>query len=285
MTSDHNAPIGPWPRIERAGPVHKTTEVEVRSWCVHEDSDLLVFEKDGKLPCHPAKDGPFSSLASAVREVYSLPAAHLVFRLDRETSGLVVFAKHEAAARRLQKAAERKLYRKTYLALLEGELSAPATVNRPLGRDWASPVSAKNTVVAEGEGQLAITHFQPLRSRTATTLAAVVTETGRKHQIRAHAAWLSHPLIGDKIYGPDARLFLEFIDRGWTPALKARLRLERQALHCARIDLRLMGIDLVLHSPWPRDLADFCRSELGWTDGGRGESEGWLTSETPALRL
>ncbi|WP_404421889.1 RluA family pseudouridine synthase [Nibricoccus sp. IMCC34717] len=269
MTSDHNAPIGPWPRIERVGPVHQTTAAEVRAWLVHEDADLLAFAKDGHLPCHPAKDGPFSSLSSAVREVFGLPAAHLVFRLDRETSGLVVFAKHEAAARRLQKAAERKLYRKTYLTLLEGELNAPATVNRPLGRDWASPVSAKNTVVAEGEGQPAITHFQPLRRGADMTLAAVVTETGRKHQIRAHAAWLGHPLIGDKIYGPDARLFLEFIERGWTPELKARLRLERQALHCAQIDLRPMGIDLVLHSPWPADLAAFCRSDVGWADGGQ----------------
>ena len=55
------------------------------------------------------------------------------------------------------------------------------------------------------------------------TLVRVVTESGRKHQIRAHAQWLGHSLVGDKIYGPDARLYLEFIDHGWPPALAARL--------------------------------------------------------------
>ncbi len=86
----------------------------------------------------------------------------------------------------------------------------------------------------------------------------VVTETGRKHQIRAHAQWLGHSIVGDKIYGPDARLYLEFIDHGWTEALAAKLLLQRQALHCAEIDLRPAGLPHVFTAPLAEDLRAFC---------------------------
>src|SRR6185295_2784512 len=110
----------------------------------------------------------------------------------------------------------------------------------------------------------AVTHFMPLVRAGGFTLARVSTETGRKHQIRAHAEWLGHPLVGDKIYGPDPRLFLTFIEEGWTPALAEKLLLPRQALHCSEIDLRLAGEDHVFHAPLPRDLADFCRTRAGF---------------------
>jgi 23S rRNA pseudouridine1911/1915/1917 synthase len=105
-----------------------------------------------------------------------------------------------------------------------------------------------------------VTVFQP---RTASaggefTLADVVLETGRKHQIRAHAQWLGHPVVGDKIYGPDPRLYLEFIDTGWSEALAARLLLSRQALHCAEIDLQPAGLPHVFRAPLASDLRAFC---------------------------
>jgi 23S rRNA pseudouridine1911/1915/1917 synthase len=112
--------------------------------------------------------------------------------------------------------------------------------------------------VAQGEGQAAITHFAPLAASEAFTLARIVTETGRKHQIRAHAQWLGHSLVGDKIYGPDARLYLDFVDHGWTPALAEKLLLSRQALHCAEIDLRPAGLTHVFTAPLAEDLKRFC---------------------------
>jgi 23S rRNA pseudouridine1911/1915/1917 synthase len=95
----------------------------------------------------------------------------------------------------------------------------------------------------------------------------VTTETGRKHQIRAHAQWLGHSLVGDKIYGPDARLYLDFIDRGWTPELQALLHVPRQALHCARIDLAPAGMPFAFRAPLPADLRAFC--ELHGMDAGK----------------
>ena len=86
--------------------------------------------------------------------------------------------------------------------------------------------------------------------------------TGRKHQIRAHAEWLQHRVVGDKLYGPDPGLYLEFAIHGWTERHSALLPLTRQALHCAAIDLRPAGLDYLLRAPWPRDLARFAEKRM-----------------------
>jgi 23S rRNA pseudouridine1911/1915/1917 synthase len=232
------------------------TPEEVPRWIVYESEDLLVVNKPGDVVCHPSKAGPWSSLVGALREYSGLPTVHLVFRLDRETSGIVVLAKNSAMASRLQVAMQKRRIGKTYVAVLTGELMAPTTVNQPLGDDVNSVVFLKSGV--REDGQPSISHFTPLTTGGGYSLVRVVTETGRKHQIRAHAQWLGYPLVGDKIYGPDARCYLEFIDRGWTENLAAKLLLPRQALHCAGIDLRTAGLEHVFSAPLPEDLRGFC---------------------------
>lgn len=257
-----------WPRRPKTqGPVRMVRPEEVPGWIVHEDDRLLVVNKPGDVVCHPSKAGPWSSLVGALREYTGLPTVHLVFRLDRETSGIVVLTKDSATASRLQVAMQQRRIGKTYVAVLWGELSAPVTVDQPLGDDVNSVVFLKSAV--RPDGQPSVTHFTPLAvtsggapsSRSLPTgfsLVRVVTESGRKHQIRAHAQWLGRPLVGDKIYGPDARCYLEFIDHGWTENLQRQLLLPRQALHCAEIDLRLAGLDCVYRAPLAADIREFC---------------------------
>jgi 23S rRNA pseudouridine1911/1915/1917 synthase len=248
-----------WPRRPRVpGPVRMIAPEEISGWIVYEDERLMVVNKPGDVVCHPSKAGPWSSLVGALREYTQLPTVHLVFRLDRETSGVVVLTKDAKMAGRLQVAMQERKVGKAYEAILTGRLEAPVTVNQPLGDDIHSPVFLKSAVVGPGEGQSAVTHFTPRVIGNGFTLVRVVTETGRKHQIRAHAQWLGHSLVGDKIYGPDARLYLDFIDHGWTPALAERLLLPRQALHCAEIDLRPVGMNHVFTAPLPSDLREFC---------------------------
>ena len=267
----NSARASAWPRRLKQGPVRMIKPEDMPAWIIHDDERLLVVNKPGDVVCHPSKDGPWSSLVGAVREFAKLEAAHLVFRLDRETSGLVVFAKDPKTASRLQKAVQQRRVSKAYLAVITGELRDPTTVDQPLGDDTGSPVFVKSMV--RPDGQRAVTHFTPVATGGGPstgsgpraeprgfTLARVVTETGRKHQIRAHAQWLGHSLVGDKIYGPDARLFLDFIDHGWSEALAAKLLLQRQALHCAEIDLRNAGIENVFSAPLPADLREFCLS-------------------------
>ncbi len=233
------------------------TPAELASWVIHEDERLIVINKPGDVVCHPSKHGPWSSLVGAVREHLRLGTVHLVFRLDRETSGVVALAKDPGMASRLQTAMQDRKVAKAYDALLTGELEAAVRVDQPLGPDTASPVFMKSAVCADG--QPSATLFEPVSRARGFTLARITTETGRKHQIRAHAQWLGHSVVGDKIYGPDARHYLEFIDKGWTPELERVLLMPRQALHCARIDLHAAGMPVSFEAPLPPDMADFCR--------------------------
>ncbi len=234
-------------------------------WILHEDERVLVVDKPGDIVCHPSKNGPWSSLVGATRAYLGCPTAHLVFRLDRETSGVVVLAKDARTASRLQRAMQRRLVHKVYLAILEGELAAPVTVDQALGPDLNSCVSVRSTVVpADSPGaQSAVTHFEPLAAAGGFTFARVRPETGRKHQIRAHALWLHHPLVGDKLYGPDQRLYLEFAQHGWTARHAALLPLGRQALHCAVVDLTAAGEPREFRAPLPADLRAFVRERMG----------------------
>ena len=150
-----------WPRRPKQGPVRMITPEELRSWIIHEDARLLVVAKPGDAVCHPSKAGPWSSLVGAVREYTGLPVMHLVFRLDRETSGVVVLAKDAKMASRLQTAMQERKVGKIYSAILTGELAGPVTVDQPLGDDTASAVFVKSAVRADG--QAAVTHFTPVK--------------------------------------------------------------------------------------------------------------------------
>ena len=250
-----------WPRREQdTSRVRLIAAEELGAWTLADDGEALALNKPGDVVCHPSKAGPWSSLAGAVKAGLGLEKAHLVFRLDRETSGVVLFAKTERAASRLQRAMQDGRIRKTYLAVLVGELREEATVDQPLGDDEASPVFVKTTVRADGKA--ARSRFRPLAAAGGFTLAEVKIETGRKHQIRAHAQWLGFPVVGDKIYGPDARCYLEFIDHGWTLALAERLLLPRQALHCARIALQGNAEGLGAQA-WRAPLAEDVRAFVG----------------------
>jgi 23S rRNA pseudouridine1911/1915/1917 synthase len=133
------------------------------------------------------------------------------------------------------------------------------TVDQPLGDDTSSPVFMKSAV--RPDGQPAVTHFTPIQTAGGFTLARVVTETGRKHQIRAHAQWLGHALVGDKIYGPDARL----LSRLHRPRLDGGAGGEAAAAAagaalCGDRPAGWRDCRSVFTAPLPEDLRAFCAS-------------------------
>lgn len=237
---------------------------ELSSWVILDDERLLVIDKPGWLVVHPSKNGPWSSLAGAVREGMGMATVRITNRLDRETSGVIVLCKDEVTSRNLHKAMTRRQIGKAYVALLEGELTETQTVDQWLGQDVRADVTVKQCVVpADTVGaQSATTIFHPLVVRGGCTLAGVELLTGRKHQIRAHGEFIGHRVLGDKLYGVDPGLYLEFARNGWTERHSQLLRLTRQALHCTAIDLRPAGMDYVLRAPWPEDLARFAEREM-----------------------
>ncbi len=239
------------------------TEEELRSWIIQDDEDIILINKPALVVCHPSKRGPWSSLVGACRECLGYERTHLIARLDRETSGIILLAKHRLAARHFQMALEKRQVSKRYLAILEGQLSEVSTVEAAIGKDPESIIHCKSAVRDSGKRQPAQTRFTPIHATTDFTLALVQPLTGRKHQIRVHAQHLNHPVAGDKLYGPDETYFLDFIESGWTEALAAALPLNRQALHAFQMTFDLENGPRTFTAPPTDDLVQFCESRLG----------------------
>jgi 23S rRNA pseudouridine1911/1915/1917 synthase len=228
-------------------------------------------DKPPFIEVHPSKPNGRVTLWHGLRELLAYELANggqvsLINRLDRETSGLTLVAKTHEAARALHMQMEARRIAKEYLAIVWGwperdEFAIDAPLLRQ-GTRVPSRIHLKQMV--HPDGAQAKTRFRVVRrferdgGRFAVIQAA--PETGRMHQIRVHLSHAGHPMVGDKLYGPDEGCYLEFIETGWTPALAARLLLPRQALHSAV--LHLLDTDTVFRSPLPADLAAWAGENL-----------------------
>ena len=221
---------------------------------IYEDDDLLVINKPAGLVCHPTKGDEYSSLISRIRlHLGPDSSAHLINRLDRETSGVVLAAKNAVTAGELGKILESRAVTKEYLAIVHGHVAAEqGTVEAPLGKDIHSFVAIKDCV--RSDGALARTDYwverrfsRPVRPgaedgpATPFSLLRVVPLTGRKHQIRIHLAHLGHPLVGDKLYGGDPDLYLALVESRLTLEQRARLIFENHALHARALRFEWRG--------------------------------------------
>lgn len=222
-----------------------------------------MYNKPGWVVCHPSKNGPWSSLVGAAREFYGCDKMHLIARLDRETSGLVLICRDKLRASALQQAFQNRQATKRYIAILEGDLEGVTEVSKALEPDPTSAVGVKQRVCPAGGGDKAQTTFIPLAHANGYTLCEVHPHTGRKHQIRVHAQWLGHPIVGDKLYGHDETLYLEFTKDGLTPRLLETLAMPRQALHAWRLEIDEPGIDLKFEAPLPEDMLLFMKEAMG----------------------
>ena len=225
------------------------------------------MDKPPFMEAHPSKPGGRRTLWDELRELLSYELVNggqvsLINRLDRETSGLTLVAKHRAAARELGRAMMARRIEKEYLALVWGwpesdEWGCAAPLLRQ-GERGPTRIHLKQMV--HPEGVPAQTGFRVERRFTLATsnghrfaLVRAFPATGRMHQIRVHLAHGGHPVVGDKIYGPDEGCYLEFIATSWTPALAARLLLPRHALHSAALRVPDVGGDW--RAPLAPDLA------------------------------
>lgn len=218
---------------------------------IAETDDYIVVDKPALLLVHPTKPGDTPTLWRQLQQFLAFELVNggqvsIVNRLDRETSGLVLVAKTQAAARRFGQLMEQRRFEKEYHALVNGWPAwETQRVDQPLARQGVhehSPIYLKQSI--HPAGAPALTDFVVERRFTKTTsagekfsLVTAIPRSGRTHQIRVHLAHLGHPLVGDKIYGADERAYLRFIETGWTGELARTLLLPRHALHASRLAL------------------------------------------------
>lgn len=207
---------------------------------IYEDEDILVINKPAGMPIHPSMNNYYNSLANALAWYYQQQNKPFIFRctnrLDRDTSGLTVIAKHMVSSNILSAMGYRREIDREYLAIVRGTLTPPAgTINAPLSRRQGSVI--ERTVDFE-HGEKAVTHYHVIKDKNGHSLVSIQLETGRTHQIRIHMKYLGFPLIGDYLYNPD----MEFMTR--------------QALHSHRLKFThpITGEFMDFTAPLPEDM-------------------------------
>jgi 23S rRNA pseudouridine955/2504/2580 synthase/23S rRNA pseudouridine1911/1915/1917 synthase len=218
-----------------------------------EDENLVVCDKPAGLLSIPDREQSEPSLKDLLRDLYG--NIWTVHRLDRETSGLIVFAKTEAAHAFLSKQFEERSTRKWYHGLVMGRpLQEEGTVDQAI---LEHPVK-KGSMVIHAKGKSAITHYQVLTHYHAYTLMEFEILTGRTHQIRVHSQFLGTPIVCDPLYGDGQPLLLSAVKRKFKlgkDVLEERPLLARTALHAYRLQIQHPdGTEMQWEAPYPKDL-------------------------------
>lgn len=233
---------------------------------LHRDDALLVIDKPAGLPVHASARYHRHTLTAVLRE--KLGAGHpwvMAHRLDRETSGVMVFGRHGGSASALKRSFQQREIDKRYLAIVRGELAERHTIDIPLGPAIGSRVRIKIGPRSLAEGGLsARTDVHPLAhgrfAGAPITLVECVPHTGRQHQIRVHLAELGHGVLGDKLYGIDEQAFIDVADHvRLMEDLERELGLHRHALHASTLALPhpgRAGERCSFTAPWPAELAE-----------------------------
>ncbi|MBD3110168.1 RluA family pseudouridine synthase [Bacillus sp. AGMB 02131] len=184
---------------------------------VYEDDYVLVINKPAFMSTIPSREHPTGSVANIVAGYYEkqcIPSTvHVVTRLDRDTSGIMLIAKHRHVHHLLSEQQKRGDVKRTYAALVHGRTEAKGKIEEPIGRKSSSIIERE----VREDGQYACTLFERLQVTDDFSYVQLRLMTGRTHQIRVHMAYIGHPLLGDDLYGGTLE------------------RINRQALHCRRI--------------------------------------------------
>ena len=214
----------------------------------YEDEDLLVIEKNTNIVSHPAESVKKGTIANGLvhkfPELANLPRAGLIHRLDKDTSGLLIVAKHLKSFQLLTQAMQNRQITKNYIAYVHGQIMKNSTINKPISRH---KTNRKKMAVNIG-GKEAITSYEVLENFNFFTKLKINLLTGRTHQIRVHMNYIGYPIVGDQIYGLNSnkcKSSNDFVKK-----------FPRQALHAKKLEFMhpFSKKKLTLTSQVPKDL-------------------------------
>ena len=221
---------------------------------VYEDDDILVINKPAGLVVHPGAGNPDGTVLNALLHHYPaidvVPRAGIVHRLDKDTTGLMVVAKTIAAQTNLVEALQLREITREYEAVANGLMTAGGVVDEPIGRH----ATKRTHMAVTFSGRPSVTHYRVMEKYRLHTRLRLRLETGRTHQIRVHMAHITHPLVGDPVYGGRPRP-----PKNSTPELLHKLRsFKRQALHAAMLSLYhpITGELMTWHADLPADFVE-----------------------------
>ncbi len=205
---------------------------------VYEDQYFMAIDKPSPLPVHPVGNFMEKNLLSILRKQkeYFGMEFWIVNRLDSETSGVMLVAKSKKAAARLSQQFEARTVRKEYQAIVFGALAEKSgVIDLALGVEITPEGYHLRTL--DPAGETAETSYEVVREAGDYSLIKVTPLTGRTHQIRAHFAFIGHPIVGDKIYIDNA-IYHQYVLGGWQEEMRESLKLDRLALHASSLTIR-----------------------------------------------
>lgn len=236
---------------------------------VYEDEHLMAIDKPPLVTVHPTARYHRNTVIERLRKARPGAFLALIHRIDRETSGVLMLAKHIESERAFKRLLEERslgggdAVKKTYVAVTHG-IPAVALCELPVELDTENSLRVKMRIAAPGVGLEARTGIDVLETRGGYALCRMALHTGRQHQIRLHLAALGCPVVGDKLYGPDERMLARAADGELTDEDLRLLEHPRQLLHAERYDFThpMTGAPLSLVAPLPQDLLQFWEARV-----------------------
>ena len=228
-------------RIQEEDSSEKIPPVQMDLNIVYEDEDIMVVNKPADMPIHPSLNNYYNSLANGLAWYFEQQNKPFIFRcvnrLDRDTSGLTIIAKHMLSAGILSSMVAKREIHREYLAICKGHVLPEAgTIDAPICRVGDSIIERH---VDFEKGDHAVTHYQLVECKNGHSLLSIHLETGRTHQIRVHMKHLGFPLIGDSLYNPGSQELIT-----------------RQALHSHKLQFvhPITGEEMVFVAELPADM-------------------------------